>query len=232
MTYFIGHHYLVEDKLHAMPLTTTALMNALEGVTYITDPDGIITACGEPGWKRALAASGSKARLDPQQVIGRSLFDCITGEAVRDSYRVHMERAADPRRHARVFLYRCDTPDLIRVMRMAITAVRDPDGTLTGFLFQTVVVQITERVPVALFTFPAATEDTASWPFLGMCSYCQNVRFPARSKEGEGEWLDAIDYYRRGGDNAVVISHGVCPTCFATVVQDNLRNSLGQADLT
>jgi hypothetical protein len=49
-------------------------------------------------------------------------------------------------------------------------------------------------------------------PLLGICSYCQHVRFPAGSTEGE--WMTMPEYTRRGGLIDVRSSHGVCPTCF------------------
>ncbi len=202
------------------------LLNAIEGVAYTTDPQGILTACGQPGWDRALAQAGTDKGPEARAMIGRSLFDAIAGEDVRDSYRRHMALLAEPGRRPRVFQYRCDGPDLTRVLRMAISAVRGPGDALTGYLFQSVVVSVTDRVPVGLFAFPRPADADRDLPFLGMCSYCQRVRFPAGSVEGQGTWMEAIDYYRHGGDNAVAISHGVCPTCFDTVVRDTLNASL------
>ncbi|MGC2854771.1 PAS domain-containing protein [Novispirillum sp. DQ9] len=201
------------------------LLDALEGVTYVTDPRGVIVACGRPGWDRAVRLSDAAVAPRVEDVLGRSLFDFIGGASVRDSYRLHMERAAAMPERPRVFECRCDTPGLSRVIRMSIGAVRDDAGKVEGFLFQSVVVRTSERVPVALFAFPPppARVEEEEGPFLGMCSYCQRVRFPAGSAEGQGEWIDAVEYYRRGGDNDVVISHGICPDCFEGVVQANLR---------
>jgi len=202
------------------------LLNAVEGVAYTTDPHGIITACGQPGWDRALAQAGSAKGAEAHAVVGLSLLDFIAGRDVRETYRRHMAQLAEPGRRPRVFQYRCDTPDLTRVLRMAISALRGPDDALTGYLFQSVVVSVTDRVPITLFAFPRPADADRDLPFLGMCSYCQQVRFPAGCAEGHGTWMEAIDYYRHGGDNAVAISHGVCPTCFDTVVQDKLKASL------
>lgn len=213
-----------------MTANFTPLLNAVEGVAYTTDPHGVLTACGQPGWDRALTQAGSATRLDASAMIGRSLFDFIAGEDVRESYRRHMALLAEPGRRPRVFQYRCDSPDMARVLRMAISALRGPDDALTGYLFQSVVVSVTDRVPIDLFAFPRPADADADLPFLGMCSYCQQVRFPAGCAEGDGTWVGAIDYYRHGGDNAVAISHGVCPTCFDTVVQDNLKASLTDSE--
>lgn len=207
------------------------LLDAIDGVSYLTDGEGVIMACGRPGWERALRQADAAAPLPVETVIGRRLLDFIAGPKVRDTYRLHMERAAAMPGSPRSFECRCDTPELSRVIRMSISALPEVAAGKPGFLFQSVVVRTAERVPVALFAFPPPKADqSADAPFLGLCSYCHDVRFPAGSAEGEGEWIDAVEYYRRGGDNAVVISHGVCPRCFETVVQDNLRAALAAVE--
>lgn len=202
------------------------LLDALDGVSYMTDVDGTILAVGRDGWDRALARAGSAIAPAPESVIGRSLFDFVRGEKVRETYRRHMALVAQPGRRPRVFEYRCDTPGAARVLRMAISALRRDDGGLAGYLFQSVELNSVERVPIALFSFETMPDDDQGLPYLGMCSYCQRVRFPAGSPEFEGEWIEATEYYRRGGDHGVVISHGVCPDCFEGVVQENIRAAL------
>lgn len=215
---------------------TQRLLDAVEGVAYLVNAAGIVVACGRPGWERALRQCGSTVHLPVDSVLGRPLLGFIAGSAVRESYLRHMERAASMPGRPRTFECHCDTPDLSRVLRMSISALRDAGDAVAGFLFQSVVVRAEERVPVPLFAFapPAGpknggTAPAGEVPFLGLCSYCQRVRFPPGSDEASGEWIEAADYYRRGGDNTVVISHGVCPACFETVVQDNLRAALATA---
>jgi hypothetical protein len=90
--------------------------------------------------------------------------------------------------------------------------------TIEGVLWQSLTIGETIRPRLDLFDFAQqrrlAADGLKSWPILGMCSYCQDVRFPAGSCDADGAWISAEDYYHRGGDSRVRISHGLCPDCF------------------
>lgn len=193
--------------------TATALLEALEGVCYIVDRQRRITACGGAHWRRFAADNGGP--VDPVTVIGRDLFDFVAGERVRACYTDLLERLDAGRLSVASYTYRCDSPSVRREMRMSITALRESDAT-TGFLFQSVTLNERPRPPIGLFDFARgrARRPDAALPLLGLCSYCQKVRHPAGSVEGEGAWIEAEDYYRLGGSTDVQISHGICEPCF------------------
>lgn len=197
-------------------------LESLEGVAYLTDTAGTIIAYGRRNWDRFARENGGDRLLDPQAVLGQPLLDFVAGEDVRESYRRHMAFVAKDGGRSSVFGFHCHAPGIERNMRMAITPfIRG--GVMSGFLFHAVTLLATDRVPIDLYDFKArraAAEAQAGLPFLGMCSYCQRVRFPAGSKEREGEWVEPTEYYRRGGTNEVTISHGICRTCYEAVMRD------------
>jgi len=40
------------------------------------------------------------------------------------------------------------------------------------------------------------------------------VAWPPGANEDICSWIEAEDYYRRGGPEDVMVSHGICPACF------------------
>lgn len=200
-----------------------ALLEALEGVCYIVDRSRRIVACGGRHWRRFAEANGGPVDVDA--IVGRDLFDFVLGHRVRERYADVMERMARGALGQIAFSYRCDSPAVRREMRMSISPLRsEHEETVDGFLFQSMTLGEYPRPPVGLFDFTGrgrfSLEGTE--PLLGLCSYCQKVRYPAGSAEGEGEWIEAEEYYRRGGSAEVQISHGICEPCFHQVQEEVL----------
>lgn len=52
--------------------------------------------------------------------------------------------------------------------------------------------------------------DEAKLPILSMCGFCQRIAWPSSTP---AEWIEAEEYYARGGASDVRISHGVCRDC-------------------
>jgi hypothetical protein len=197
------------------------LLEALDGVTYLADRDGRVLAVGESAW-RDFAAENDATDLGPEKVIGRSLFDMIEGVAVRDvAVRLH-EAAWTLRRPRIVYDYRCDAPDEERSMRMNLSAVT-PGGEPVAVLYQSQLITSAARVPVALFLRRNAINERL-WQrpehALHLCSYCQLVAWPLGTQGAAAEWIDPVDYYRRGGPPDVALSHGVCPSCLGRLLHE------------
>jgi len=45
------------------------------------------------------------------------------------------------------------------------------------------------------------------------------VAWPAGSAGSQWEWVDVVEFNRRGGRSDGVVSHGVCEACFARIVE-------------
>ncbi|HEX8568490.1 MAG TPA: hypothetical protein VF699_00995 [Caulobacteraceae bacterium] len=194
------------------------LLEALEGVTYVTDTDGVIRVLGLSAWCD-FAAANDAPELAPIGVIGTSLFDMISGEDVRDAYRAMHQAVVTGARPRACFTFRCDSPDVERWMRMSISLVRG-EGDV-GVLYQSQLIRSEVRPSVALFSRELLLQGLrgeAGRPIVAICSYCQRV---AEGQGGGRWWMDAASYYRRGGGSQVRVSHGVCDACMANVVEPN-----------
>lgn len=191
------------------------LIDSMDGIVYLTAADGTILSIGKRNWNQFALENGGAALCDGNGVIGRSMFDFISGDDVREAYRGYFAalRSGSVRR-ARL-MSRCDSPAVRRELWIVITPVQQ-DSTIDGFLIQSLTVAKSVRPPVDLFDFQAILERSRrdkALPILAMCSYCQDVRYPSGSSERHGTWLPAEDYYHLGGNANVRISHGICPAC-------------------
>ncbi|HYN39934.1 MAG TPA: hypothetical protein VES39_11855 [Rhodospirillales bacterium] len=199
-----------------MSIDTEALLNSMAGIAYLTDARGTIIDLGRHNWNAFARANGAPELIDGSSVIGHSILDFVAGDEVRDSYRRCFEAIGGERVDHIRLLSRCDSPGVKRKLWLTVRPVHR-GASLQGMLVQILVVSEELRPPIDLFDFVALRAAAAldpHRPILGMCSYCQNVRFPAGSVDGDGEWMSAEGYYHRGGNAKVRISHTLCPTCF------------------
>ena len=193
------------------------LLDALEGISYFVDLDGRIIAFGQTNWNEFAAENGAADSLKEKDVIGRKLSDFISGDEVQDTYGALTERLnADPDKKI-IIPYRCDSPTERRDMRLSISAVRSR-SRLVGYLYVSTMLSAQSRLPLNVFDFQsmaAADQERQLLPMLAMCSYCQRLNCGDETQEG---WIEAPEYYRRGGTDAVRISHGICQECLDRIL--------------
>lgn len=162
--------------------------------------DEIISVGGD--WVRFAEANEAADLSDG--VIGRPLWDFVTGSTTRYVYRELLARVRAGRTVA--FNYRCDSTSLCRFMRM--TMVPAVEGCV-GFDSETL--RTEPRVP-PLHRFMSGT---ATRPGLRMCSWCNRV-------EVSRSWEDLEIAVERLGLLALahppLISHAMCPPCYAQIM--------------
>jgi hypothetical protein len=200
-------------------VTAARLLDAMEGVAYLTDRDAIILAIGQHGWTQ-FADDNAAPWLTADAVIGTSLLAAMTGDAVRDAYRRLHDAVSSGRRAVTVFEYRCDAPIAERHMRMSITAVGGEAG-VAAVLYQSQMLAEATRPPLRLFARELRLSNqkaAAAIPCVRLCSFCQRVGWPLEADGTRPRWIDATDYYRRGGPADVTVVDTVCPSCTRHVV--------------
>jgi hypothetical protein len=209
----------------AFPAHVTAeqLLDAMEGVAYLTDLDGVILAVGHKGWAD-FAADNAVPWLKADAVIGTSLFAALSGDATLDAYRRLHAALISGRRAETVFEYRCDSPIAERHMRMSITAVAGEAG-VAAVLYQSQMLAEVTRPALRLFSRDLrASRRQVSEPrrMVLLCSFCQRVAWPIGSNGKTRRWIDATEYYRLGGPSDVTVSDSVCRECAKQVVAPNV----------
>jgi hypothetical protein len=197
-----------------LPISSRRLLNALDGIVYLVDGEGILRAYGEPNWT-AFANAQNAPHLGNGAVMRESIFDCIEGPEVRAAYwRLHKSAASSHGRRI-TFEYRCDSPTTERTMRMSLTNVI---GSLV--LYQSQILSEVPRPWMSLFDFKNRSSSRGgNRRVVTLCSYCHQVRWPLSASGEEVHWISPGDYYRSGGEDDVSVSHGVCPRCMNVIVE-------------
>jgi hypothetical protein len=187
------------------------VLDALDGIAYAIDADERIVGVGRRRWNNFATENGAP-QLSAESVVSRNLFEFISGEDVREAYRLCTVKSSATREPV-IVLSRCDSPSVARELRMTIAPLQ-LTSTVTGFLFHSQTISETVRPPLDIFDFKtlkAAFQAEAELPIVTVCSFCQRV-CSSRSND-DREWITAEQYYRSGGDSRVRVSHGLCADC-------------------
>jgi hypothetical protein len=197
------------------------LLDAIDAVAYLTDARGIIRAIGAASWQRFASENGAP-ELTAASVIGTSLFASLNGASVRDACRRLHDSVCLGRRRAVTYEFRCDAPDTERRMRMSISLVNRRREAVMA-LYQSQIVAETPRLPLGLLSIDRRVRDTPRHygELVVLCSSCHDVVWPVGAPEPDQNWIGIEDHYGRGGTSQVAVSHGICPTCAARIVEPN-----------
>jgi hypothetical protein len=188
------------------------LLDAMAGVTYAVDAENRVIAVGRRQWDRFAIGNGAP-ELCADSIIGRNLFEFVSGSDAQQAYRDLAARiilAGEPV----LIAVRCDGPGVVRELRLSIAPLRLEDKG-PGLLFQAQIGSGTVRSSLDIFDFKAllsALKQGPDLPIVAMCSFCQRLRQPGA---GDDDWVSAEKYYRLGGTSRVRISHGLCADCDA-----------------
>jgi hypothetical protein len=188
------------------------LLNALDGFAYIVAVDGTILAVGEPGWSDFAITNGAPSLIG-DAAIGKNLFDTKADDEVLEVQKDLHCRIVEKQRPAISFEYRCDAPDMIRRMRMALRPIIN-EQRVEAVLYQSIILEQTPRPRMSLF------EKFETGDLVTLCSYCHDVAWPPGAADKDRTWIEPEEYYRRGGPAEVMVNHGMCPECYERVMND------------
>jgi len=190
-----------------------SLLDAMDGVALLLDRDLVIRRVGRPNWNRVWMENGGAP--DHPDVTGQRLTDCISADEVKRTWEQVLDDVLQRRRPHVQLDYRCDAPDWKRYMRLAVTPVLT-GGEVSYLLYQSSLLHEEPRAPVGYLASPAFWRD--GLPLLRICSVCARVAWHPEGATGT-RWLDAVEYYRAGGDDDVNLSHGFCPPCSKALLE-------------
>ncbi len=105
-------------------LDAQSLLDAMDGIAYLVDADGVILAVGAASWS-SFAAENSAPFLTVEAVVGSSLFSQVQGRDVQDACRKIHDAVCQERFPVVTYEYRCDAPEAERRMRMSVTPPED-----------------------------------------------------------------------------------------------------------
>lgn len=183
----------------------------MDGIVFTTDREGVIQDIGENNWNLFASENGAP-ELMAEAIVGRCLFDFISGSQVRDALQRIMGRVSEDPNWSWVIPCSCDAPARKRHQRQCLRPVFS-ETDCVGFLFQTVEIGSQQRPPIGLFDFKRLrgfAEVGIERPTVLMCSWCQRVCYEPISMDN---WISAEDYYAASGSSDVQLSHGICDDC-------------------
>ncbi len=202
-----------------------AILDAVFGIAYAVDGDGVILGFSRGPFLPEERDAGP-APWVADRAIGTNIFSHINGDDVRDCYRKLHDAVWNGRFPAVGFEYRCDAPEIERNMHMSLSLIRSGQAPL-AILYQSIVLTEAPRVPLPLFAADLLTgrrEPRPGVQTVKLCSYCQKVALPVEPAGGSLEWIEAAEYYLRGGRSQISVSHSVCRNCFERVMTPVLRS--------
>lgn len=166
-------------------------------ILYSIDREDRIVRVNE-SWEQ-FAAENSGESVYRDRVIGRSLWDFISGDTVRDIYRRLLVRVRSGTL-AR-FRYRCDSATYRRTFEMLVTEHAGDVQFVSTLLEQ----HPHERIP--LFDSAAARDDR----FVCMCAWCHRIARPTGGWESLEVGVARLGLLNR--EPAPRITHGICEAC-------------------
>ena len=199
-------------------LTAQQLRDAIWGPTYLVDQTGEILLVGLRHWNSHVG--DAPGQPDPRGLIGRNLFEFISGGDVQALYRQILVRIREDPNHVWELDYRCDSPGMLRALRMTVSAVAGAETG--GALFSSQILREGQRPPLSIFEYDkslASLQDPSA-PLLVICSMCHRVLTKPGHEHDAANWIEPEQYYRSGGSAHVTLSHGLCPVCYAAFMSE------------
>ncbi|HEU4763161.1 MAG TPA: hypothetical protein VFS28_00810 [Gemmatimonadales bacterium] len=164
----------------------------------LTPDDRIQSVTG--AWVRFATRNGAGDALQPQAIVGRSIWEFISDGTTRELYRRLFGRVRAQGRSADIQL-RCDAPDERRLLLMHVRP--RPEGALAIEIDT-----VDRRGRTLRHVDPLAF---AFGPVLRMCGWCNRVADPT------GRWMELEDALLQLGllERGALppITHGICPEC-------------------
>ncbi len=205
--------------LHPRALEVDDALDALPGLTYVTDADGLLLACSRGAWTRFARRNDGASIADPKAILGTSIYTAMNTEATRQVHR----RIADGVLEGDQVAYRwcCDGPGVQRDMRMTIRALRLADGR-GGLLYHSRTLAVRYRKGVQART-PGLPEPAPSprpaTKLRHVCCLCNIGYDPSPAQRGSApttaeEQPPNRATARRASAPTVRISYGICSDCW------------------
>ncbi len=167
-------------------------------LNYRIDADDRLVSVNEAWGEFARRNEGEAVK--PERVIGRPLWDFVSGAGIVELYAQMVKRAREG--HPVEFSYRCDAPEWRRVFRMEVRGIEDG-----GVEFCSMLEGEVPRPKAWLLD----REQTRDERWARVCSWCQNVALDDKTWVPVEEAVARLELMM--GDTVPQLTHGICPAC-------------------
>lgn len=180
----------------------------------IDDRDRLVAVGGD--W-HTFAAANDAPELTEGGLLGHSLWSFISGIETRHLFELALKRVRT-RQVSMTFPFRCDSPDARRDCELEVRPGRRGEVE-----FESRVLRVVPRPHAELLDRQASRSDEV----VRMCSWCRRVR------RHDALWVEVEEALRTmdllNGEVVPAISHGACPDCQATVLEElDTAGNLGE----
>jgi hypothetical protein len=159
-------------------------------------------------WQMFVVANEGAENTYADQVLGRSLWDFITGMETRHLYQIVIQEARKRQKTVRL-LFRCDAPDERRFLRLTINP--QADGHLE---FQSQILRTERRDSVDLLRRETLRGDT----IVTLCSMCKKVKIAPDDWQEIERAINLLHLFETA--TPPQLSHGLCPACFRDMMAE------------
>ncbi|MET4702535.1 hypothetical protein ABIE65_005599 [Constrictibacter sp. MBR-5] len=198
-------------------MNVQALLEAIDGIALVIDRDLRVSAVGTGNWDRFWAENGGAD--GGFAILGKDITMSFSPGVVRDTYRKLFTEVLEMKRQAICVDYRCDAPAARRQMRLSVTPIVTSAGR-THLLYQSTLLSMEQRPPIPLFAARTGEENEPG--AVRICAVCAKVEWPDEHAPGAMAWIEPQEYYRRGGSDVTVMSHGFCQPCYERMVAEDM----------
>lgn len=192
------------------------ILENLYGIAYLIDRGGYLVDYSEKNWNDFAISNNSYDVAKRENIIGKEIYSFISDTETKETYKKMNELIFRGQRGNIHFYYRCDAPEYRRDMKMCITPVRI-DGEVKYALYQSILLSETMRPPMNIFRNKSVSEREGT-SFITICSYCKNIKKVCNDDEKTSKWITPEEYYKNGGKENVMLSHGICTFCYENIV--------------
>ena len=98
------------------------LLDAMDGIACAVDAENRLIAVGHRRWDR-FAIENSAPELRADSIVGRNLFEFVSGPGMRQAYRDLADRIVSAGEPA-LIAARCDRPGVARELRLSVAPLR------------------------------------------------------------------------------------------------------------
>ncbi len=197
---------LVSERLAGRsPAPAEASPKPLATYRYQLDADDRIVFVSD-AWL-AFAVQNDAPGLTREAVLGRPIWDFITGPSTRQIYE-HLHEETRARQRVLTVPFRCDSPDRRRFMELELRSL--PDGFIQA---DSRLLREEQRSPVDALRVSVERTDE----FVDTCSLCRRVR-------EDHDWAEIEDLVLRGlfhEPGPPQFTHTTCPDC-----EERVRDTL------
>lgn len=170
--------------------------------SYRIDAQDRLIRVGEPWQRFAEHNQGPPELSRPEAVIGRSLWDFITGIETRHLYQHLVSRARTGVRLSAI-PFRCDSPQERRFLTLDIRLLGGQE-----LEFRSTLVRSERRSALRLLDL----QVPRSLQVVRLCSMCKAIALPPDRWLELEEGLQALRIFEE--ERMPQLTHGLCPPCF------------------